>query len=419
MKNNSCIEENEIIFKEKEETAIKNIVKEMNIRQFTTDDIKRFRKELSTVIIAPYNENQVKGVGYNLTASNMIYSLSKHKLLKIKDSKEGKFFYLSGHDTALILTNEYFDVSNNVAGSFYSRVRRVSEGLGQISTTLDPGWKGMFLISLNNSTNKTIKVQISSKTEGQENKIGIATVVLTGTVSQNNFIDEKINLDNPAMRIDILKELVNTERVIVNKYEHNSFKTLVNNLDNFIPTNNPTYDFINKIKEELECIDNALMYEKNPVEVKKHINSLNWFSYEGNQELKRKINELNRYLSIDNYLIMERKNIFEELKEEVDKLKKECDYILLCENVNQIHNLIDNHIRQYNKYSSINSTLDFIIKWKNTIIGFIAATISTIIIAILLVQTNTKLDFYEKLILIMTPVFTTLISNLISKLFKW
>ncbi len=419
MNNNVCNNKKDKIFKDEEVKEIINIVEKMNIRQFTTEDIKNFRKELNTVIIAPYNENQVKGVGYNLTASNMIYSLSKHRLLKIKDNKEGKFFYLSAHDTALILTNEYFDVSNNVAGSFYSRVRRVSEGLGQISTTLDPGWNGMFLISLNNSTNRTIKVQISSKTEGQENKIGIATVVLTGTDSTNSYINEKINLDNPAMRIDILKELVNTERVIINKYKHNSFKTLVNSLDNFIPKSNPTYDYINKIKKELECIDNALMYEKKPVEVKQHINSLNWFSYEENQELKRKINELNKYLSIDDYLIINEEKNFKELKEEIDKLKKECDYILLCENVNQIHNLIDDHIEKYNKYSSINSTLDFIIKWKNTIIGFIAAIISTIIIAILLIQNNTNLDFYQKIILIITPIFTTLISNLIGKLFKW
>ena len=161
------------------------------------------------------------------------------------------------------------------------------------------------------------------------------------------------------------------------------------------------------------------MYEKKPVEVKQHINSLNWFSYEENQELKRKINELNKYLSIDDYLIINEEKNFKELKEEIDKLKKECDYILLCENVNQIHNLIDDHIEKYNKYSSINSTLDFIIKWKNTIIGFIAAIISTIIIAILLIQNNTNLDFYQKIILIITPIFTTLISNLIGKLFKW
>ncbi len=415
--NNNVYDEKEEIFKGKEKAEIKNIVKEMNIRQFTTEDIKKFRKELDTVIIAPYNENQVKGVGYNLTASNMIYSLSKHKLLKIQDSKEGKFFYLSAHDTALILTNEYFDVSNNVAGSFYSRVRRVSEGLGQISTTLDPGWKGMFLISLNNSTNKTIKVQISSKSEGQENKIGIATVVLTGTVNKNGFIDDNINLDNPAMRIDILKELVNTERVIFNKYKHNSFKSLVNQLDTFTPEANPIHDYINKIKKELEDIDNALMYEKDPSVVKKHINSLNWFSYEENQELKRKINELNEYLTIDNYQIIDDKS--KEIKEKIDKLKKECDYILLCENVSQIHSLIDGHIEKYNKYSNINSLLTFAIKHKNTIIGFIVSVISTIIIAILLFKSEKNLDLYEKIILIITPVFTTLISNLIGKLFKW
>lgn len=56
-------------------------------RQFSTTDIKNFRKDLTTVIIAPYSESQVKGVGYNLTASNMVYSLAKRKLLTIYNTK--------------------------------------------------------------------------------------------------------------------------------------------------------------------------------------------------------------------------------------------------------------------------------------------------------------------------------------------
>lgn len=410
-----------IVFNEEECEAVKLICERLNFRQFTTEDIKQFRRDLSTVIIAPYNENQVKGVGYNLTASNMVYSLSKHRLLKIKDSNNGKFFYLSAHDTALILTNEYFKVDNNVAGNFYSRVRRVSEGLGQISTTLDPNWKGMFLIALNNNANKKIKVQISSKTEGQETKIGIATVVLTGIKGYNNHdsFDEKINLDNPAMRIDILKELVDDERIVIRKYEHNTFKQLVESLDNFEAKVTGTYTHINKIKSDLENIDNALMYENNAIKVKTYINSLNWFVFDGNEELKRKIQHLQIYLDENNYDIINsnKKGV---IKSEVDTLKKECDYILLCENVNQIHNLIDKHIEKYHKYSFINSIIDWIWKNKFVILLFLVAFISTIILIVTLINLenqNTNPD--DTVWLILTAILTALISGFTAKLFKW
>ena len=61
-------------FSQAQKNEIIEICENTNLRQFTTDDIKKFRQELNTVIIAPYDETLVKGVGYNLTASNMIYS---------------------------------------------------------------------------------------------------------------------------------------------------------------------------------------------------------------------------------------------------------------------------------------------------------------------------------------------------------
>lgn len=410
--------ENNSVFTEEQKKEIKEICSKSNSRQFTTDDIKQFRKELNTVIIAPYHEEQVKGVGYNLTASNMIYSLTRHKLLKIKDNQNGKFFTLSAHDTALILTNEYFKLSDNVAGNFYSRVRRVSEGLGHISTTLDPNWKGMFLISLTNSTNKKIKVQLSSKSEGKETKIGIATVVLTGINGSN--IEDEINLDNPAMRIDILRELADEERIILKKPEHNAFKKLVNNLENFSPNNTKVYELIKKIKNNLEKIETALFYEEDAAKAKVYINKLNWFDFENYDELKRKIQELQKYLAYRNYDLIKEDGEKINIKKEIEVLRKECDYILLCENVNQIHALIDTHIKKYNKYSAINSKLDWL--WENrlSIFIFITMLVITIVLSLILFAQEPfegAIDNTTKGLIIATTL-TALITGLTAKLFK-
>lgn len=319
-------------------------------RQFSTYDIKNFRKKLETIIIAPYNENQVKGVGYNLTASNLIYSLAKKKLLTIYDYKDGRYFKLKAHDTALVLTNEYFSLGPNVAGNFYSRVRRVSEGLGHISTTLDPNWKGMFLIAINNTTNKTLKVQLSSIFEGNEEKNGIATVVLRGVYSGEDgsaIEKENLNLDNPAMRIDILKELAREPSHVKNNSGYKSFKKLVNELDNFSPKDTEITTDVNKIKEILIGIRNNLMYKNDIDEAKSLISSLDWFSFDKNAELIAKINDLKLYLQEENYRVY---ILREEINHKITLLKRECDYILLCENVNQIHNLIDNHVKFHHKF---------------------------------------------------------------------
>ena len=327
-----------------------NNIQNYPYRQFSTYDIKRFRKNLETVIIAPYNEKLVRGVGYNLTASNLIYSLSKNKLLTIYDYKDGRYFKLKGHDTALVLTHEYFSLGPNVAGNFYSRVRRVSEGLGHISTTLDPNWKGMFLIAINNTTNRTLKVQLSSIFEGKEEKNGIATVVLKGISSgeyEKDTEKENLNLDNPAMRIDILKEIARDPSHIKNHSSYKSFKKLVNELDNFSPKETGITSDVNKIKEILIGIRNNLMYIENIDEAKSLISSLDWFSFDKNAELITKINDLKLYLGCKNH---EFYNLRFEINDKITLLKRECDYIILCENVNQIHELINNHVKFHHKF---------------------------------------------------------------------
>ena len=40
------------------------------------EDYRKARKEVSDIVIAPFDENKAKGVGYNLAASMLVYSVN-------------------------------------------------------------------------------------------------------------------------------------------------------------------------------------------------------------------------------------------------------------------------------------------------------------------------------------------------------
>lgn len=100
--------------------------------QLTGHDIEKMRQELDlNFVIAPYELGNVKGCGYNLTATEFVYSVRKKRLLTIHKSRQGNTCVkLCPNDTALILTREYIKLSGQLAGAFYSRVQLVSMGLG-------------------------------------------------------------------------------------------------------------------------------------------------------------------------------------------------------------------------------------------------------------------------------------------------
>lgn len=399
------------------ETEGKQIVDDCQYRQYSVDDIRLFRENLDTVIIAPYNDNQVKGVGYNLTASNMIYSLTQHKLLTIYSYKDGRYFKLKAHDTALILTYEYFQLDSKVAGNFYSRVRRVSEGLGHISTTLDPNWKGMFLIAVNNTTNRKLKVQISSIFEGQEEKNGIATVVLRGVKAseyqQHSELDG-FSIDNPAMRIDILKELAYEPFRFFHRRGYNNFKQLVKELDCFQPHNTPLTNDINEIKNKLIQIRNELMYKNNISEAQSLISSLNWFDFDKNNQLKHKINALKKYLDMPPHEMYDERLKVDDL---ITLLKKECDYILLCEAVKQIHEIIDKHVVFHHKFGNTKQLLLKII----VNLSFILTLVSMIFLIFIFIKAffnNNPLNTQSIYSSIAVSLITALIGLLLKRVNK-
>lgn len=119
-------------------------------------DIKRELIE-EEIMIHPLDINKIKGNSINLTASEYAWRVSD-KETAVKDKK----IEIPPQETVCICTEESIWVSRRIGGTYHSKVSLVSDGLGHISTTLDPEWLGVSLISVSNPTSRTIKIEVGN-----------------------------------------------------------------------------------------------------------------------------------------------------------------------------------------------------------------------------------------------------------------
>ena len=110
--------------------------------------------------IFPFDSKKLTGIGYNLSTTDFAFSINQGILLTLheKTTENGimRYVIIPPNDTVLFFSQEYIEVDNTIAGTFHSKVSCVSQGLGHISTTLDPTWKGQLLLSVNNPTSRSI-----------------------------------------------------------------------------------------------------------------------------------------------------------------------------------------------------------------------------------------------------------------------
>lgn len=127
-------------------------------------------------------------------------SACKKKNPKRSDCSEQLYTYIQPRDTVLVLSKEYLQIPAYMSGNVYSRVSTVSSGLGHISTTIDPLWKGALLIAISNPSSEPIKLLIQDE---QAESIPLATVTLQylNTPIEPN----KIYCKHQPARVDILE----------------------------------------------------------------------------------------------------------------------------------------------------------------------------------------------------------------------
>jgi deoxycytidine triphosphate deaminase len=66
---------------------------------------------------------------------------------------------LPPRSTVIVATNESIWVSHNIAGTYHSKVKLVSKGIGHIGTTLDPDFLGVALIALHNLSESEVSLE--------------------------------------------------------------------------------------------------------------------------------------------------------------------------------------------------------------------------------------------------------------------
>lgn len=185
------------------------------------------------LIIEPRNkcaekEPKIKAASFDISPSCLIMSVKRGSFMRIYSSvsrcekghrnpewrcaacrKSGQapqncaeqlYTYIPPRDTALVLSKEYLQIPEYMSGNVYSRVSTVSSGLGHISTTIDPLWKGALLIAISNPSSEPIKLMLQ---DGPEGSVPLATVTLQYL---NTPVDlERTYSNHLPARVDILE----------------------------------------------------------------------------------------------------------------------------------------------------------------------------------------------------------------------
>ncbi|TAF16918.1 MAG: deoxycytidine triphosphate deaminase [Nostocales cyanobacterium] len=109
----------------------------------------------------PFNEDNLKGGSYNLTASKLAWRIQDGK--SAYDSSKNQII-IPASSTVLIQTNEAIWVSKKISGTYHSKVYWVSKGMGHIGTTLDPDYIGVSLVAVHNHSETSIELEPETDT---------------------------------------------------------------------------------------------------------------------------------------------------------------------------------------------------------------------------------------------------------------
>lgn len=161
----------------------------------SNNDIKREIIKSKNISIYPLKIENIKGSSINLTASAHAWDV-KDKQTVVDESK--KKITIKANSTVSIFTEEAIWVSRRIGGTYHPRVSLVAKGLSNISTTLDPQWYGLSLITLNNNTDEEIVIRVG------ESFVSIMLYYLNSPATKGI-------IDNQASRPDIYSKFTLTD----------------------------------------------------------------------------------------------------------------------------------------------------------------------------------------------------------------
>lgn len=129
--------------------------KQVQLLLLSNNDIKRELIKAKNISVHPLIVENIKGSSINLTASAHAWDIETKETV-VQDKK----IVIKGYSTVAIFTQEAVWVSRRVGGTYHPRVSLVAKGLSNISTTLDPQWYGLSLVTLSNTSTKDIVLRV-------------------------------------------------------------------------------------------------------------------------------------------------------------------------------------------------------------------------------------------------------------------
>lgn len=189
----------------------------MNAGQLGRNDyISEHEKPDGGLKIVPFNQDiDLKPASYDITPTIIAMS-SKIGMLETVYQEKGDThrFYIKvkAKDTVMIISHEFISVPANIAGYVVSRVSKVSDGFGHVSTSIDPNWSGALLIGLSNPTNKAIKVYVGGERGTSTKGDALATLSFHYLNNPDNQM-KRLDEDFRGMRLDLLDKKKYSVRV--------------------------------------------------------------------------------------------------------------------------------------------------------------------------------------------------------------
>lgn len=372
----------------------------------TEPDIIECRKKHQGILIAPFDAKKAKGIGYNISPSDLIYSIKKGGPQKIVDCEEGSYTYINPNDTVLILSYEYIQSDSKIAGTFHSRVRNSAKGLGNVSTTLDPGWKGMLLVAINNPTKKRVKLPVTVKKDGKVERSSLITlVVFRNNMSENENDKISFHLDNPPMRADIWKDLTAMPHRLLRNNKYCEFQNFINQLVNFKPSDSSDMCKYKSILELVLQLEIALYSKKSETQFSAYMLELDQRISMDDEELREKYTCLKEAVGQVKFkeLIAE-----QGIKEKIELIRDECKYLILCDEVVQIHDFIRMNTEVWWERKALSR---FVVKY--LLPNLSAILISVVLLAMLFFGFNIdESRFVSKLIISLSPTLLSVLINI-------
>ncbi|PIC83028.1 hypothetical protein [Sporosarcina sp. P1] len=184
-------------------------------------DIKRELVRAKKLSIYPLNVHNIKASSINLTVSAHAWDIKSGDSVVTPDKKK---IIIKAYSTVSVHTQEAIWVSRRIGGTYHPRVSLVAIGLSNISTTLDPQWFGLSLVTISNFTEKDIKLNVGD---------AFVSIMLYYV----NSPAERGNIDNQASRPDLYSRfnLTDEDKVFLNEPWHKNHPSVVAAMKNSTP----------------------------------------------------------------------------------------------------------------------------------------------------------------------------------------